>query len=94
MLDVLSAGDLFVVIGVITIACLLLGMGVVMGYLQAKKRYISQVSQLVSQVESLEAASAKLNDQHKQLSQDHAGLKYQLGSLQRDKAYLESRLNS
>lgn len=87
------ANGVFITIVLVIISGLLVVGGVVLGYQYAKRRYSHEIEQYQSKVESLESERAELHVNYTQLKQDHAGVKYELGSLQRDKAYLEARLN-
>lgn len=90
--DLMVDGSFTLLLVQLLIGLLLLVLGCVIGYQYVKRRYKTEIEQLTEETMVLKQALSQVTSQHQQLKQDHAGLKYELGSLKRDKAYLESKL--
>lgn len=86
------ANGMFVAIVAVSISCLLIGIGFILASCRAKSRYGNELSLLRGEVESKEVEISALTAKYNQLNQDHASLKYELGAIKRDKAYLENQL--
>lgn len=94
MIEAITTNSILVISIAIFICSMLLALGATFGHFLSKRRYSLQITELESHVLELENELSTLQLNHNALKQEQAGMKYELGKLQRDNAHLESRLKS